>query len=679
MSALTVPKPPDPSGSGGHGVLRGTASTGAVLHRSGATPGQRRSPTSTAGGRSRRELDGLRRRLSLRAARNLPPPTGGRPAGPGPGARVRRLLPAVVLLCALLGAGVLVDVLTARTAVAHARVVTTTPADGARLDVAPAEVAIEFDEGVSLGAGYARVLDGDGERVDTGAATAGNGTITVPLRDDLPDAGYVVTYRVVSADSHPVSGAFAFVVGDGDPVAAGSVDGGSDGDPVVSAVLPAARWVGYLGLALGLGVPLALATCWPAGWRVPLMRRATLAGLLAVVVGGVLAVLLQGPYAAAAGLGSAVDPELLGSTLGTGYGRTLLVRLALAGLLAVVLAAGWRRDGAPGRAVLTGAGVLGAGLVLAVAAVGHPVAGALPVLAVAVTAVHVAAMSGWLGGLFALLAGALRAGAPAGQLRAALPRWSTLAAGYIGALVVTGALQSVREVGSFAALVDTTYGWVLVAKLGLVLVVLVAALVSRDWVQQRVGTRRRPSRRVVAHAFSAEAADPVAGDPLAGDPIAQDPVAEQPAQLGVLRRAVLVELAGAVVVLALSAVLVSQPPARAAVAVPVEVTLPLQSAAGTAGTGTVQVSLDPASPGPATLHVYLFDAGGQLTQPQQIAVGLTEAAQQIGPLDVELAGAGPGHYVGEPVLPTGGTWTLAVTVRLDEFTAVTASTVFPVR
>jgi len=580
---------------------------------------------------------------------------------------VRRLLPAVLLLCALLGAGLLVDVLTARPASAHATVVTTTPADGARVDTVPAEVAIEFNESVSLGAGYARVLDGDGERVDTGAAEVRDGTVTVPLRDELPDAGYVVTYRVVSADSHPVSGAFAFVVGDGAPVAAGSVDAGDDADPLVSAVLPAARWLTYLGLALGLGVPLALATCWPAGWRVPLMRRATLAGLVAVVVGTVLAVLLQGPYAAAAGIGSAVDPELVGTTLGSGYGRMLLVRLALAGLLALLLVPGWRRAGVPGPAVLAAAGVLGAGLVLAVAAVGHPVAGSLPALAVAVTAVHVAAMSGWLGGLFALLAGALRGSTPPGQLLAALPRWSKLAAGYIGALVVTGVLQSVREVGSFAALVGTTYGWVLVAKLGVVLVVLVAALVSRDWVQQRVGTRRRPSRRVVAHAFAA-----VPGE-------AQEPVVEEPAQLGVLRRSVLVELAGAVVVLALSAVLVSQPPAKAAVAVPVEVTLPLQSAAGTTDAGTVQVSLDPASPGPATLHVYLFDADGQLTQPQQIAVSLTEAVQQIGPLDVELAGAGPGHYIGEPVLPTDGTWTLTVTVRLDEFTARTASTVFPVR
>ncbi len=206
------------------------------------------------------------------------------------------------------------------------------------------------------------------------------------------------------------------------------------------------------------------------------------------------------------------------------------------------------------------------------------------------------------------------------------------------------------------------------------LLVLVAALVSRDWVQQRLGTRRRPSRRVVAQAFDSDF-DP---DSDADAAALTERSAGQPG-IGVLRRSVLVEVVGAVVVLAVSAVLVSQLPATASVAAPVEVTLPLQSASGTTGTGTVQVSLEPATPGPTTLHVHLFDAEGRLTQPRQITVTLTEVQQQIGPLDVDLSPAGPGQYVGDPVLPAGGSWTLAVTVRLDEFTAVTASTVFPVR
>jgi copper transport protein len=280
-------------------------------------------------------------------------------------------------------------------------------------------------------------------------------------------------------------------------------------------------------------------------------------------------------------------------------------------------------------------------------------------------------MAGWLGGLAVLFAGLLRPGTPTAELDSALARWSRLAGGYVGALAVTGVLQSVREVGSFTALVSTSYGWVLVAKLAVVLLVLVAALVSRDWVLQRSGAARRPSRRVVAQAFSAVDDE---------DAAEAAPAEQSQAQLGVLRRSVLVELAGAVVVLALSAVLVSQYPAKASITAPLEATLPLQSAGGSAGNGSVEVSLDPAEAGQTTLMVFLYDADGQLTQPQDISVGLTENQQQIGPLDVELAPAGPGHCVADAMdIPGAGTWTLAVSVRLDEFTATTASTDFPVR
>jgi copper transport protein len=150
------------------------------------------------------------------------------------------------------------------------------------------------------------------------------------------------------------------------------------------------------------------------------------------------------------------------------------------------------------------------------------------------------------------------------------------------------------------------------------------------------------------------------------------------AERGVLRRSVLVELGLGAVVLALSAVLVGSPPARATVAQPVDVTLALQSSAG--ANGSVQISVDPARPGINTLHVYLFDDSGQLIQPEDIRVTLAEPEQEIGPIGVDLQPAGPGHYVGDGMaIPSAGTWTLAVSVRLDEFTATTASTDFPVR
>lgn len=593
---------------------------------------------------------------------------------------MRRLSAVVLLVLGAVTSGLLVDVVTARPASAHATLATTTPTDGARLSAAPFEVLLEFTEAVELSAGYARVLAPGGERVDTGAATVNGAVVSIPLRGDLPDASYVVTYRVLSEDSHPISGAYAFVVGDGELVAPSSVAGAQDVDPVVAGALPVARWLGFVGVALGLGVPVFLLVCWPAGWAVPRMRRLTSAGLAAAVLGGLLTFLLQGPYAAGSGLGALPDPSLLAATASSGFGLTVLLRVVCALALAGVLAMAWRRGTPPSAALVAGAACPAAGLVLTMAAVGHPVAGALPALAVATTAVHVAAMAVWLGGLTALLTGAVRTGVPDEGPAAALRKFSRLAFWAVVALVVTGIVQSVREVGSPVALVTTTYGWLLVAKSGFVLLLLAAAGTSRVWVQQNLGDpRNRPGGpRVTAHAFAAEAGDAVTQH-AAGtrQPVLAETAA---ADLGAFRRSVLVEVAIGAAVLVLSAVLVGTPPARSQVAQPVDVTLPLQGDSGSAAAGSVQITVDPAATGPNTLMVYLFDQAGQLAQPQDIRVTLAEADQQIGPLQVDLVPAGPGHYIGDAMsIPTPGTWTLTVSVRLDEFTAATADTDFAAR
>ncbi|SHN87528.1 copper transport protein [Geodermatophilus obscurus] len=588
---------------------------------------------------------------------------------------------ALLLLLALLGLWLGAGVATAPPAAAHAELVSTDPGEGARLEEAPARVTLTFTEGVSLGAGHTRVLNASGERVDTGSATVEGDRVVVPLRSDLPDDGYLVSYRVVSADSHPISGAFSFVVGDGELVPTAASDDAGDTDPVVGAALPAARWLGFAGLSLAIGVPVLLLVAWPAGWASARLRRMVTGGLAAVAAGAALSFLLQGPYAAGSGPGSVADPALLAATADSANGVAHLLRIVLVAALAVVLRSVWRR-GRPSVVDAVTGGVLAAGLVGTVAAVGHPVAGPLPALAVAAAAVHVAAMVVWLGGLAGLLGGVLREEAPADDLARALPPFSRLAAGSVTALVVTGVVQSVREVGSPAALVTTTYGWVLLAKLTLVLLLLAAAGVSRVWVQQHLGVRRSrpaPRRRVTAHAFAGSGEpEPDPAVASAAGARAEVQAAAAAAERPALRRSVLVELAVGLVVLALSAVLVGTPPARAEVAQPVDVALPVQTAAGE--DGSVQVSVDPAAAGPNTLHVYLLDERGQFTQPVDIRVTLTEPAQQIGPIDVALEPAGPGHYVGDGMaIPGAGTWTLAVTVRLDEFTAGTATTTFPVR
>ncbi|RBY74687.1 copper resistance protein CopC [Blastococcus sp. TF02-09] len=590
--------------------------------------------------------------------------------------RSRRPLALLLLVAGWLLGGVVL----AGPAAAHAVLVSTEPGESARLETAPTEVTLTFSEGVSLGAGYARVLTGDGERVDTDDASVDGEVITVPLQPDLADGGYLVTYRIVSADSHPIRGAFSFVVGEGELVTATAE--GPIADRLVEGAQQVVRAAGFAGIAFAIGVPVLVLLCVPGGWSSRRLRLLSAWGALTAAGTALLLFLLQGPYAAGSGLGSLLDPSLLSATATTTAGWALLARAVLALALLFALRAAWRREGPPEVPELAAAGVFAAGVALATAGTGHAVAGQWPVLAIAVTAVHVLAMSVWLGGLVAMLLVVLRPGDEDADFAEAMRRFSRVAFVAVTALVVTGILQSVRELGSPTALVDTVYGRLLMAKLTFFLVVLGAAGVSRVWVQQRLGVRRPPAgrrSRVTAHAFAATAAegrpDPDDDSVAARDRVQSDGARDQ---LPSLRRSMLVEaVVGAAIVL-VSAVLVGTPPAQAVAADPVDVTMQLEGSAG--ASGSVQVTVAPARAGSNVLQLYLYDDEGRATQPEQIRVAITEEQQEIGPLDVEIAAAGPGRYVAEDMtVPSAGTWQLTVTVRLDEFTATTASTTFAVR
>jgi copper transport protein len=84
----------------------------------------------------------------------------------------------------------------------------------------------------------------------------------------------------------------------------------------------------------------------------------------------------------------------------------------------------------------------------------------------------------------------------------------------------------------------------------------------------------------------------------------------------------------------------------------------------------VQMTLDPARVGPNAVHMYLFNAsdGAAFTGTKELKVTASLPALGIGPLDLKLHRAGPGHYVADAVtLSPAGTWKLAVTDRVSEF------------
>jgi copper transport protein len=614
----------------------------------------------------------------------------------------RRLAALAVLL---LGLGV-VGVAAALPASAHAELVSAAPGEGARLASPPDAVTLRFSEPVSIDTGYLRVLDRTGKRVDTGPPRHPEGdatTVTVPVQARLPDGGYLVSWRVLSADSHPVGGAYSFAVGNGAVLTPTGVPDSGAVNGVVGWAFTVVRWLGFAGLAL-LGGAVFLTACWREGRRVRRARGLVWTGWGLVAGSTVLGLLLEGPYGAGTGLSRLLNGALLDATLHTTYGRMLWARLMLLGALAVALAhllkslesSPWLEDATALAGLATLATFGGAG---------HAVAGVQAPLAVFSDTLHLSAMSVWLGGLAIIVTCLLRR---VDALAVALPVFSPIAMGCVATLAVTGTYRSWREIGSWDALFGTTYGRIVLVKIGLLAVLLVLGNASRLWVR-RLATAPivepstapaaeavpPPARGAVLPSASQRVLVPAAGgrgggegrgagpdDPDgSGDPQSANgpggsaPAGAEPAgaeppwagRLWALRKSVLAELAVAAVVLGFTAVLVAEPPARASYARPVNTTVAL--AAGS----QVQVTVTPAKAGPNEIHVYVLDQAGRTRGTESVAAFARLPGSQYDRLPVALARTGTGHYTGSAVsLPVAGRWELDLTVRLGRFEAYTA-------
>jgi copper transport protein len=411
--------------------------------------------------------------------------------------------------------GLVVLLVPAAPANAHAALVGSTPAAGDVIGTFPAEVSLVFNEPVTPIAGRIQVLAPDGKRISESVTSAGT-TIRIKLRRaDQPLGTYLVSYRIVSGDSHPIGNALIFSVGapsarpaETDPT---SVHGS------VTAAVPAIKFLGYAGLTLAIGPALFLALLWPRrlSRRGPI--RLVRAGLVLIGLATCGALWTQAPYGSGAPLWD-VSPAELAGVLASPFGGTLGARLAVLAAIAALLPAVLRGTAGRGRALTVL--VLAAGGLTTWPLTGHSIVSPLPGVVVAADVVHLAAMAAWLGGLATLAVFLLRRAHPR-VLGVLLPAWSRWAALAVVWLVAAGVVQAVVQVGSIGALWQTGYGRLLTVKVAILAAVLSAAAYARALVRRA----HRPAR---------------------------------------LRGLVGTEIAGTAVILAFSAVLVQVTPGRAA-------------------------------------------------------------------------------------------------------------------
>jgi copper transport protein len=535
---------------------------------------------------------------------------------------------------------------------AHAELLETSPANGAHVDTAPRQVVLRFSESVNPVRGGFNVLDGDGATIATPSARGvpGDGArVSMPLPASLGDGVYVISWRVLSADSHPIHGAFVFSVGDARaaPLADSGAQAGSN--RLVELAFWLFRLLSFASLALVVGGTFFVVVCWRPGLSDRRVRRLITWAWAVSVISAVALFLLQGPNVAGTSLADVVAPTLLADTASTTFGVLLLARIALLCLAAFPLT----RLKAPSRKDVALVVALGYALTLSWSGTGHAAAGLLSSLAILVDAAHLTAMSVWLGGLAVLASCTLgrRGQSPSrdDEAAAAVPRFSRTAALAVAVLGVTGLLQAWRELAEFGP--GTQYFTLLIFKVAVFGLLLWLAALSRTFVRRRLSAPVPPRN----------AAGRVARrDALAG-----------------LRRSVAWEAGIAVVVLGLTAALVTIPPGGhdhgpSAAAVPAG---PYLGSLALPGVGDVQVWVDPARTGKNQIVLNVRDERGINQNVPEVRAQLQLGAAGIDPLPVSLTRTGPGQFVADDIIvPVAGIWTLDVHVRTTEFDEVTVDT-----
>ncbi len=560
-----------------------------------------------------------------------------------------RLLPALAALAlaglALLGLG-------AAPAGAHAQLVSSTPADGARLDRAPAEISLTFNEGVSTSAGQVRILDADGDRVDRGGVEVADQTITVALRSDLADGTYVVAWRAVSADSHPIDGAFTFGVGDGsaeldDSVVDALVGQGRDSAWQVAGT--AARVLAYGGALLATGLAFFLVAVDGGGDQRPRLRRLVRIGAAVGATGLVVEIPVRAALATGLGPDSLTAPGVLSQILADNVGIGIAV--ALLALLFVAVDAGRDR-------VVAGAGLVAVSVAFAIA--GHTATTSPLAVAVGADAAHVGAGAVWLGGLVGLLVVVVARHRAGASSAVAVLRFSGVAGIALGAVAVAGGALGWTQVRSLDALVTTPYGQLLLAKVAIVGVVATLG----GWNRYRLVPLVEPPPEASAEQATDSPAD---ADDTAPAPEHRSRVFTH------LRRTLVAEVALLALLVGATAALVDVTPARQAVAAPF---------AGRAalGDGEIAIDIDPTRVGRTTLHIYTYDAeGNPWALPEGIEVRFSLPAAEISGLERVPADTGAGHWtlIGDD-LSIAGTWTVEIAARTSLYEEETASFQVPI-
>ena len=469
----------------------------------------------------------------------------------------------------------------------------------------------------------------------------------------LDNGAYTVAWRNVSTvDGHSVRGAYLFSVGE--PLTA-SASAQIEPPLLQSPVEPFIRWLVLLsGLALVgvLAFRLLVSTPVLAGIELEGIGefRSALSQNTTILTWATLAVFLSMSALRLVIQASVVhDTSPLDALTGpvwslvseTEWGRLWLLRMGFAATTGAVLFA--MRGRLENTAFSLLAITLGAGALLAISRSSHAAAlleiGSISLLN---DFIHTIAVALWVGGLFSLaldIPSAIRVlseGERRHVLSALIPRFSVVAGLSVAVLALTGIYSAWTQVTVPEAL-DTPYGRVLIAKVGLVALLLLIAAVNLVWVRPRLSGDGR-----AAHW---------------------------------LRRLVVAEVIVATLVLLSVGFLTSLEPARQTAS---RLGIGLEDGltfADTAEGADITLEVTPGQVGLNTINVTLRDNfGDPITNGTDVRVRLAYLDADLGETAVSAVPTGDGEFtLSDQTIGIAGAWEVALVVqRPDAFDARTA-------
>ncbi len=546
----------------------------------------------------------------------------------------RQLVAALAILVGVLALGT-------TAASAHATLESSSPADGQSVLTSPSEIRITFSEAVTTISGGLSVLDADGKTVDVGnSEVVGGRTLVAPISETLSDGTYVATYRVLSADGHPVSGSLLFAVGAG--ALDRSAQPSSSGDRLWEIIGGISRFIMYLAALVAAGVAFFLAFIHDHAedrWRiVPFVRIGSILAFLSAI--GI--VMSQAALLTGKGAGAITDSTVLRDVLNQNLGWSLA--LLMIGLAAVHLSTDIPKKVVSQSLALYG----GLAVTVSFAVWGHATELSPTAISLAADAIHATAAALWLGGLVGLvMVLSVRTPETVRTTAGIIGRFSRMAFWSVIALTLAGLTLTITGSGaSLNSILTTTWGQLVLAKIGLTLIIVLIAA----W-----------NRRTLVPSLTSPTEN----------------TGELAVRWATLLRTIRAEAVLLVAVVALTAIVVNVPPARTAVVAKadrVDITQRVD-------TGNVQLSVDPAIVGPNTVAVRYTDGTGQpINVANSMSIEFSQPSAGLEPITRQVPASEPGVFViqgNELSIP--GTWTITIAVRTGDFTEQRTSFEVPVR